>query len=116
MSIDCRTRLHKDFRPELSRHEVVTMVGNLIVGGHDTLRGLAFCGLQGHPNHHGQATDIGQWFVGQAAGRQPGRDQDRETRVLVHGAGVGGLGRAASSSLIVRASCSSRMGMPSRTG
>ncbi|MCY1365112.1 hypothetical protein D9M69_519460 [compost metagenome] len=90
-----------------------------IVRGHHAAGGVAQPRALGHAHHHGQARDVGQGFVGQAARRQPGRDQDGEARVLggaAHGSGAGAGGRAASSSVRVRATCSSRIGMPSRTG
>lgn len=88
----------------------------LIVGRHHT----ALCGaalrLLGHAHHHRCATNVGQGFVGQAARRHARRDQHGEG-VVGGGAHVEGLAsRSASSSVITRASCSSKMGMPSRMG
>ena len=77
------------------------------VSGHHHLGRLTAQRLLGNTHHHGGTANVGQGFVRQARGGQPRRDQN----VKAHGA------RAwSSSSLKVRASPSSKMGMPSRTG
>ena len=67
----------------------------------------AFARLQRHAHDHGQARDISQGFVGQAAGGQTCGNEYGECH-----------GNQPSSSLSSRgrASFSSKMGMPSRTG
>ena len=48
-----------------------------VAGHHYTCSATAQSTLR-YPHDHGQARNVGQWFVGQAAGTQPGGDKDGE--------------------------------------
>ena len=83
-----------------------------MVGGDNALR-LRPGRLLRHAHDHRQARDIGQGLVRQARGREPRRNEDREAHQT---SGVRRGNCSSSVSLRVRASCSSRIGMPSRIG
>ena len=68
------------------------------VGGDDDARRAAFACLFGHAHDHGFASDVGQRFARQAAGREAGGDDDGE--IHIHAANSSSLSSRASLSSI----------------
>ena len=85
-----------------------------VVCSHHHADGGALCSTLGHAHHHGQARNVGQGLVGQAARRHACRYQ--HGKGAVGGSGHGGAHCSSSSSVRGRASFSSSTGIPSRTG